>query len=170
MECLNLLFQRRSVRKYKHQDIPDDLLKSILNAARLAPSAHNRQPWHFIVVKDKALRKELSQWRWSKFLSEAPVVIVGCGNPVKSPKYWMIDVAIALQNLVIAATSLGLGTCWIGDFEEDTVKELLRIPKEWRIVALIAVGYPDESPESPRKKPLNIITSLDYFNNPFMGK
>ena len=170
MECLDLLFQRRSIRKYKHQDIPDDILKLILNAARLAPSAHNRQPWHFIVVKDRALRKELSQWRWSKFLIEAPVVIVGCGNPMKSSKYWMIDVAIALQNLVIAATLLGLGTCWIGDFKEEIVKELLRIPNEWRVVALIAVGYPDESPESPRKKPLSIITSLNYFGNPFMEK
>ncbi|MGQ4833974.1 MAG: nitroreductase family protein [Candidatus Asgardarchaeia archaeon] len=80
----------------------------------------------------------------------------------------MIDVAIALQNLVVAATMLGLGTCWIGDFEESVVKELLRIPDEWRVVSLIAVGYPDETPELPRKKPLDIVTSLNFFDEPFI--
>jgi len=165
-ELLNVIYNRRSIRKYKPDPVPDEIIEKILNAARLAPSAHNIQPWHFIVVKDKKLREELSRWRWSRFLKDSPVVIVGCGDYKLSPKLWIVDVSIALQNLVIAATALGLGTCWVCDFEEDKVKELLDIPENYCVVALIAVGYPDEKPEMPKKKGLAEITSLNKFGKP----
>ncbi|MHA1469265.1 MAG: nitroreductase family protein [Candidatus Asgardarchaeia archaeon] len=165
-ELLDVIYNRRSIRKYKPDPIPDEIIEKILNAARLAPSAHNIQPWHFIVVTDKKLREVLSRWRWSRFLKDSPVVIVGCGDYKLSPKLWIVDVSIALQNLVIAATALGLGTCWVCDFEEDKVKELLDIPENYRVVALIAVGYPDEKPEIPKKKELAEITSLNKFGKP----
>ena len=105
-----------------------DRIKLILEAGRLAPSAGNIQPWHFIVVRDVEKRKRLSKARWAKFLAEAPVVIVGCGDQRASPRWFHVGVAIAMQNMVLATTGEGLGTCWVGSFNEE-VRELLKIPE-----------------------------------------
>jgi nitroreductase len=116
----------------------------ILEAGRLAPSAGNIQPWHFIVVRDFEKRKKLAEVRWAKFLAESPIVIVGCGDQKASPRWFMVDVAIAMQNMVLTAVSEGLGTCWVGSFNEDEVRRMLKIPDNYRIVALLAIGYPRE--------------------------
>ncbi|MGC9094607.1 MAG: nitroreductase family protein [Candidatus Bathyarchaeia archaeon] len=134
--------QRRSVRAYGAASVPKDKLMKILEAARLAPSAGNVQPWHFIVVTDGKKRQKIAKSGWfSRFLAESPVVIVGCGDEKASPKWYLVDVAIAMQNIVLTATEEGLGTCWVGDFNENLVKELLHIPKNYRVVALLALGY-----------------------------
>ncbi|MGQ4914567.1 MAG: nitroreductase family protein [Candidatus Asgardarchaeia archaeon] len=167
MGCLERILARRSIRKYKKMDIPDDVLMKILEAGRLAPSAKNVQPWHFIIVKDSELKKKLSTGRWNQFIKDAPICIVGCGDTRSAPRWHIIDVTIALQNMVLAAACMGIGSCWIGDFKEDEVKELLKIPEHFKVIALITFGYPDESPEPFGKRKLEEIASIDKYGNAF---
>jgi len=161
---------RRSVRAFDSRPIPDEILLKILESARWAPSAINYQPWHFIVVTDAEKREILSQARFAKVLRESPVVIVGCGDQKKSPKWHVIDVAIAMQNMILTATAEGLGSCWIGSFHEDEVKSLLNIPENYKIIALMALGYPRKTFDiigklagSRRRKDLETITSFEEF-------
>ncbi len=141
MEVFEAIQKRKSVRKYAATPVPRDILEKVLEAARLAPSAGNIQPWHFIVVTDAAKRKILSRGRYAKFLKESPVVVVLCGKVKSSPNWYAVDVALAGENLVLAATAEGLGTCWVGSFDERSVKDLLGVPGDLRVVALLAVGY-----------------------------
>jgi len=141
--------------------VPDDVLRSVLEAGRQAPSARNLQPYCFIVVRDPELKKKLIFSEWNKFIEEAPIVIVGCGD--SRAKWAVVDVAIALQNMVIAAEALGLGTCWIGHFIEDEVKRILRIPDYMRVVAMITLGYPAERPGPRPKKSLEELVRYDTY-------
>jgi len=101
------------------------------------------QPWYFVVVTDAEKSKKISKsGRYAGFLKESPVAIVSCGDSKASPKWHVVDIAIAMQNMVLAATGEGLGTCWIGSFDEELVKEILKIPEHFKIVALLAMGYP----------------------------
>lgn len=179
MDTFDAIQNRQSVRSYLPTPVPKRLLARILEAARLAPSASNRQPWHFIIVKDIGKREAIAKsGLYGNFMVESPLVIVGCGDRAVSPKWYAVDTSIALENIVIAATSEGLGTCWIGSFEEATVKELLKIPERYRVVALLTLGYPKESldlnlknfhPPKKRKK-LENITSLEEFGTPLQTK
>lgn len=142
MEVFEAIKGRRSVRGFKDEPVPEEALSKILEAARIAPSAANRQEYKFIVVKDEKVRKELSvACRNQTFVGEASVVIVGCAtNP--SRRYSFVDVAIALDHMTLVAHSLGLGTCWIGAFTEDEVKKLLNIPEQASVVCILPVGVP----------------------------
>jgi len=175
MDVFAAVQKRRSVRAYLPDPVPKDTLERILKAGRLAPSAMNLQPWHFIVVTDPEKRKELSAGRFAKFLTQSPVVIVGCGNMRASPKWCVVDTTIALENMVLVATGEGIGTCWIGSFNEKQVKALLKIPKKFTVVAMLAVGYPRETRDlmrkaitfvKPRKK-IEGIASTEEFGTPF---
>lgn len=163
MSLIDVILSRRSIRKYERKDIPQDILNKILEAGRQAPSARNIQPWHFIVITDEKIKEKLSQGRYNWFIREAPVTIVGCADLNSSRKWAVIDTTIALQNMVIAAWALGIGSCWIGDFVEDEVKELLNIPSDWKVVALISFGYPAEHPPRREKKILEEIVSFNRF-------
>jgi len=171
MDVFEAVQKRRSIRAYESTPVPKALLEKILEAARLSPSAGNVQPWHFIVVTDAGKRERLAESILVRFLKEAPVVIVGCGDQKASPKWFMVDVAIAMQNMVLTATSEGLGTCWIGIFNESKVKELLKIPEKFRVVALLALGYPREKFDIQgkilhlirRRKPLEKMVSYEEF-------
>jgi nitroreductase len=168
--------KRCSIRAYSSASVPREKLIKILEAARLAPSAGNLQPWHFVVVTNNEKRQKIAENRmFAGFLAEAPIIIVGCGDMKASPKWYMVDVAIAMQNMVLTATSEGLGTCWIGDFDEKLVKELLKIPKNYRIVALLAIGYPREKFDfqgkmlhliRKRKKLGNIVSFEEFGKSP----
>jgi len=160
-ELLRIIYNRRSVRRYEKRPVPDDVLRSVLEAGRQAPSARNLQPYCFIVVRDPELKKKLIFSEWNKFIEEAPIVIVGCGD--SRAKWAVVDVAIALQNMVIAAEALGLGTCWIGHFIEDEVKRILRIPDYMRVVAMITLGYPAERPGPRPKKSLEELVRYDTY-------
>ncbi len=147
-------------------------MKKILEAARLAPSAKNVQPWYFVVVTDAEKRQKIAKsGRFAGFLNEAPVVITGCGNAKASPKWHVVDVSIAMQNMVIAATAEGLGTCWVGSFDEALVKDILKIPGHYKVVALLALGYPRKKFDpvakllqlARRKKRLNQISGFEEF-------
>ena len=176
VEVFEAIRKRHSVRAYLPNRVPKDKLEKILEAARLAPSAGNIQPWHFIVVMNTRKRKKLSEGgRFAKFLSESPVVIVGCGDKKASPKWYAVDTAIAMQNMVLAATGEGLGTCWVGSFNEEQVKKLLNIPEKFRVIALLALGYPRKKWDLAakalhffrKKKKLEKIVSIEEFGNPF---
>lgn len=165
MSLVDIILSRRSIRCYKKKSLPDDILKTILEAGRVAPSANNRQPWKFIVVTDKKLKRSLAKGRWNWFIEDSAVTIVGCGyyGDEEARKWSTIDTTIALQSMVLAAWSMGIGSCWIGDFREDEVKSLLGIPEDWKVVCLISFGYPDERPPARRKKNLDEIVSYDRF-------
>ena len=160
-ELLKIIYDRRSVRRYERRPIPKDVLKAILEAGRLAPTARNKQPWHFVVVTKPELKRRLIFSSWNSFMEDAGAIIVGCGD--SREKWAVVDVAIALENMVIAAEALGLGSCWIGHFEESEVKRALRIPDYLKVVAMIAVGYPAEKPEPPPKKSLDEIVHYETF-------
>lgn len=177
MEVFEAIQKRRSVRTYSPDPVPQDKLMRILEAGRLAPSAGSIQPWHFIVVIDKQRREELAKGgRFAKFLAEAPVAIVGCGDKKASPNWNVVDTAIAMQNMMLAAVGEGLGTCWVGSFKEEKVKELLKIPEQFSVIALMAVGYAREKLDLTakivhlirRRKKIEKITSLDVFGNSFV--
>lgn len=170
LEVYEAIDKRISVRAYDHRPVPDDVLARVLETGRIAPSASNVQPWHFIVVRDPTRRKMLSEGKWAKFLTESPVVIAGCGNKEASPEWHVVDVTIAMQQMVIAATAEGLGTCWIGSFYEDRVKNALKIPEKYEIVAMLALGYPKERrdpmvsvPKFRSRKKMEDILSYEEF-------
>jgi len=162
---IDVILSRRSIRRYEQRPIPEETLKLILEAGRRAPSAINRQPWHFIVVTEPNLKEKLSQGRYNKFLKDAAVVIVGCGQYGNTPadRWVPIDVTIAMENMVIAAWSIGVGSCWVGAFDEKEVKELLGIPENMKILALLSMGYPAEQPPQREKKPLESIVHYNKF-------
>ncbi|MEJ5292502.1 MAG: nitroreductase family protein [Candidatus Methanosuratincola sp.] len=175
MEVFEAILKRRSVRSYLPDPIPQEKVNRILEAGRLSPSAMNRQPWHFVVVTDPEKRKELAHGKFGGMLKEAPLVIVGCGDREASPKWYKVDTAIALQTMVIAATGEGLGTCWVGSFDEARVKGVLKIPERYEVVSLLAVGYPREgfsvtgaitSVLRNKKKIGEIVSYEEYGNSP----
>jgi len=170
MDVFEAIERRRSVRAYLNKPVPEDVLMKILEAGRLAPSAKNLQPWHFVVVTDSKKREVLSRGRWAKFLKDCPVAIVGCGDEELSPRWHAVDVSIAMQQMVLAATAEGLGTCWIGSFDEAEVKGCLGIPEHQRVVAMLALGYPKDGPGiaarilgARRRRPLDDVVSWESF-------
>ena len=162
MEFDDVIKTRRSIRKYKGIPVPRESLMKILEAARIAPSAGHRQPWHFVVVEDKETIKKLAGR--SKWAAEAPVMIVGLADPVTSPSWSLNDMGIAFEHIVLTATSLGLGTCWMGQTKRDSeVKELLGIPDELKVIALTPLGEPDEVKEPKARKSLEEIVSWGKY-------
>lgn len=169
MDFYDVIKKRHSIRKYKPDAVEEDKLNRLLEAARLAPSGKNGQPWRFIVVRNAELKKALVKpCRDQAFIAEAPVVIVGCANEDESyqkqgnyMKSWPIDLAIAFDHLMLAATVEGLGTCWIGAFDEKEIKKALNIPEHLRVVGLTPVGYADGEPKPKPRKPLQEIVFYD---------
>ena len=179
MDVFEAIERRHSVRAYLPDPVPEDKLARVLEAGRLAPSAANVQPWHFVVMKDAEKRNRLAEGgKWAGFLAEAPIAIVGCGDKEASPKWCVVDTTIALENMVLAATGEGLGTCWIGSFAEADVKKLLNLPDKYCVVAILSLGFPCEKVDltgklvrlvKPRKK-MGEIVSLDTFGTGFSEK
>ena len=150
MEFENVIKARESIRSYSNKNVEDEKKNFVFESTRLAPSWINRQCWQFVVVKDKQIIKDLSKTSIINYwLKKVPVIIVACADPKQSGfrngiNYFIVDVSIALENIVLAATDKGLGTCWIGGFNEKKVKEILGIPEHTRVVALTPIGYPAE--------------------------
>ncbi|GLI37330.1 nitroreductase family protein [Geobacter hydrogenophilus] len=184
METLEAIRTRRSVRKFSDRPVEPDKLRAVLDAARLAPSWANMQCWRFVVVEDQATKAQISELSYveayfgpkgyksnpaQKALTEAPVVIIACGEPPQSgelrgQQYYLTDVGIAAQNLMLAAHDLGLGSVFVGVFDEQQLGELLGIPAELRIVGLFPLGYPLEAPKAgPSRKPLDEIVHYGKY-------
>jgi len=164
LDTIAAIMQRRSVRKYEPKEIPEEDLKTIIEAGRQAPSAANRQPWHFIVVKDADQRRKVAEACSDQtWMAEAAVTIAGVGKPAVNEKWHAVDVAIAMQNMILAATALGYGTCWIGAFDPERVKKVLEVPEDLRVVALTPVGIPADEPGSRPRQPLSEFVSVDRY-------
>jgi nitroreductase len=171
MEVLEALKARRSIRKYKSVPIPEDKLQRVLNAARLAPSAANMQPWKYVVVMDEDVKRQLAQACSNMpWITRAPVVIVALANMDVAMAMiggYMnsapVDVAISLDHITLAAVSEGLGTCWIGAFREEKVVAALKIPSGFRVVSLMTLGYPEETPGPTGRKHISEIVTYDKF-------
>lgn len=171
MDFYEVINKRKSVRKYKSDPVPDEVLNRILEAGRIAPSAKNIQPWHFIVVRKADIKEKLiDTCRGQRFLAEADVVLCGCSSEKiawgKMGGYmsaFAIDLTIAFEHMILAAAYEGLGTCWIGAFEEKKVKEVLQVPDDMRVVALTPIGYPAEEPKHRGRKPLQEIVSYEKY-------
>lgn len=173
MNVEEAIFSRRSVRSYKQKQIPKEKIKKIIKAARMAPSAKNRQDWKFVIVDDEETKKELSQKATTQpFVKDASAIIAGvdtdpdyvmsCGTPAG-----IVDLSIALDHISLKAAEEGLGTCWIGSFDQGVAKNILKIPEKYRIVTLMTIGYPerplDERIEKSRKD-LEEILSFNTFD------
>jgi nitroreductase len=170
MRVLEAIKERRSVRSYKNLPVPDDKLTRVLRGARLAPSAGNRQPWKFIVVKDGEKKRALAKASAGQgFVGEAPVVIAAvaigperlmtCGVPS-----YAVDLAIAVDHMTLVAAEEGLGTCWIGAFSQDEVRHLLEVPESHTVVAVLPLGYPADSPRPKTRKALEEIVCYETFS------
>ena len=169
MDVFTAIRQRSSVRAYKETEVEEEKLRMILEAGRLSPSASNRQEWKFIVVKKKETRKRLAEAAFGQsFIAEAPIVIVACGTEPTSimscgQLTHTVDVSIACSFMILQAFELGLGTCWIGAFEEGGVKKILKVPDGVRVVAMIPLGYPAEPPSKKLRKRLDQILCFEKY-------
>jgi nitroreductase len=176
MNVLEAITNRRSVRAYSSKPIPPEVMARMRQALRQAPSACNLQPWHFILVEDESLRQQVATAaKGQMWLAPAPVIVVACGLPDKAYKHMGgygssvdVDLAIAVDHLTLAAVAEGLGTCWIGAFDEGKVKAVLGIPAEVKVVVMTPLGYPAMSDlirpiDENRRKSESEVFSINTF-------
>jgi nitroreductase len=179
---LRLVKARRSVRKFADRLVERDKIITCIEAARLAPSAENVQPWRFIVMDKEEIIDNFSKeafsgiYRYTRWASRAPVLIAiaaqldwlahRLGKEIQGTKYYLIDIGIAGEHLVLQALELGLGTCWIGWFQARKARKVLQIPRSWKVVALLAMGYPREKKRESKKKikELKGLEEILFFN------
>jgi len=166
----DIIQSRRSIRHYLPRPVEKEKILACLEAARLAPSAHNAQPWRFLVIDDAELKARVSEKAFSgmysacRFASQAPVLVLllaksdfmanRLGRLVQGVQFYLLDLGIAGEHFVLKAEELGLGTCWIGWFNSRAVAKLLKIPKKYRLVAVLAVGYSERRPPARSRKSL----------------
>jgi len=173
MDVLEAIRGRRSIRAFKRQDVLPEIVEKLVEAARWAPSAGNIQPWEFIVVRKSEIKRRLAEAALDQsFIEEVPVVIVVCANENRSFQrysvrgktlYCIQDSAAAIQNILLTAHSLGLGTCWVGAFREEEVREILKVPQGIRPVAIVPLGHPDEAPTPRSWRPMKQIVHYEAF-------
>ena len=169
MQFLKLAKKRYSVRAYKPEPVEDGKLQQVLEAARLAPTAANRQPLQLIVIHTAGREKELSRIYQRPWFVQAPIVICACGIPSQSwvrqdgKNYCDIDVAIAMDHLILTAADLGLGTCWVGAFNPDAAREILKLPDEVEPIAFTTLGYPDDQPKDKKRKPIGELVRYEHW-------
>ena len=161
MEFSELIAKRYSVRAYKPDPVEEEKLLRVLDAARLAPTACNRQPFQFIVIPTEGRTDELRRVYHRSWFSQAPLVICACSlldvawSRRDGRNYGYVDTAIAMDHLILAATNLGLGTCWVAAFDVEAAREILHLPKNVEPVAFTPLGYPANMPEAKERKPLS---------------
>ena len=168
MDFFDAVRARRSIRRFVRgaQVRPEDV-KAMLEAARLAPSAKNLQPWYLVVVRDEERKRALAEAaNRQMFVADAGVVFVCVSDPGRSPRWHDKDAMIALEHIALAATALGYGSCWIGAFDEGAVKRVVKVPEPLRVVALMAVGVPDESPPPRPRRRLEELAFSEEFGRP----
>jgi len=165
LEFSKVLRKRRSIRSYKDTPVNKELIIKVLEAARIAPSAAHRQPWHYIVVEDEETRIKLAgRQSWA---AEAPVLIVALADTVASPNMCYNDVGISFEHLILAATDLDLGTCWLGLTRRDEeIRELLEVPDNFKVIAMTPLGYHEVSPDHKDRKSLEEISSWGKYSPP----
>ena len=178
-ETMKTILGRRSIRRYQEKDVSDEILNNILEAARWAPSWNNAQPWKFVVVKDRSIKKKIqatvsSRNPSSLAIVNAPVLLVVCGQlkksgyyddqyPTKFGDWFMYDLGLATENLCLAAHDFGLGTVIVGLFDHDKVGEVIKLPVDHEVLVLIPLGYPDQKPKPPRRRERDEFVHYDTF-------
>jgi len=170
LDILDIIRGRRSIRKYKTDSVPKDLIEKILEAGRWAPSAGNVQPWEFIVINDRKILDLVRKFS-PGFFGDAPLAILICSNKERARKFRgslgrdlaIIDCAMAAQNILLTAYALGLGSCPIKSFSQIAIREILEIPDHLEPELLIAIGYPDQKPPPPPKRPLSEMVHLNKY-------
>ena len=166
---LDCIKKRYSVRKFLNKPVEQEKIDILLEAARLAPSASNKQTWHFVVIRDKEKRKQLANiCRGQKFVSEAPITIAVCNTNLDytmtcGQKAPVIDGAIAAEHIVLQAVELGLGSCWIGAFYHDKMAKLMNLPQNYEIIGLLPIGYPAVEKGNRDLKTIEEVVSYDNF-------
>jgi nitroreductase len=173
VDILEVINRRRSVRAFKKEDVPPEIVEKLIGAARMAPSAGNIQPWEFIVVRRREMKRRLVGAALGQtFIEDAPVVIVVCADESRCSQgygmrgktlYCIQDTAAAVQNILLAAYSFELGACWVGAFREEEVRKALKTPFGIRPVAIVPVGYPAESPPARSRRPISQIVHYELF-------
>ncbi len=169
MNFKELIKERYSVRGYKSDPIEDEKLQEILEAARLAPTAANRQPFQLIVVHTEGRKEELSRIYKRDWFVQAPIIIVACGLPSKAwvrrdeANYGVVDVAIVMDHIILAAADIGLGTCWIGAFDPEATCEILNLPEGVDPIVMTPLGYPDAPPRPKERKPLEELVRYENW-------
>jgi nitroreductase len=173
MDVFEAIKNRRSIRTYKKQGLTQETLNQLCDAARLAPSAGNAQSWAFVVAAQVKTKLALSKAAYGqKSLEEASAVFVVCADEKIAEEaygsrgktlYCLQDTAAAVENILLAACAMGLGTCWIGAFREEEIRKVINCPPHMRPVALVPVGYPNESPSARPRRPLNEVMYTESF-------
>ena len=184
MDVIEAIATRRSIRRFSEKPIEESMLESLLESVRMSPSWSNLQCWRFIVVREPALKAKISELTYVEAfmgpkgykanpskagVAEAPALIIACADPEQSGELWgqqyyMADIGIAAQTLMLAAHSMGLGTVFVGVFEEEKLRTLLKIPANIRIVGLFPIGYPrDVKKQGPPRKPLKEIVCKEKW-------
>jgi len=169
MELMEAIEKRYSVRSYQDREVDEYTLRRVMEAARLAPSAKNRQEWKFIIVRDETKKvRMVDVAKGQEFVKNAAAIIAGvstetsytmtCGVPARH-----IDIAIAMEHIALAATSYGLGTCWIGAFYQDRARKLLDVPENCEVVSLMTLGYPEGEPAEKTRKNIDDIVCYEEF-------
>ncbi len=169
LSVFETISNRGTIRRYLDESISQENLIKIIESARFSQSAANRQPWQFIIVTDVSMKKNLSKAsRNQESVSTAAAVIVCLANPTEAAKVgpfegFLIDGSIAIENMVLTSWELGIGSCWIGAYDEKTVKELLGIPENLRVISLLTLGYPNEKPKAKNRKILTDILHYERY-------
>ena len=168
MSILDIIRKRYSCRAYQDRSIEKEKLDKIFEAARLAPSAKNMQDWRFVVVTEKEKRRKIAQaTNKAEIFEKAAAIIVACSNSAHIMKCGQpigpIDVAIALEHIALQAAELGLGTCWIGSFSPEIVRQAAAIPDDVTIIELMAIGYPADRPKEPQREPVGKIVCYEKW-------
>jgi nitroreductase len=159
-ELLKFIKDRRTIRCFKDEMIPEEKIKMILEAGQWAPSASNRQAWKFVVIKNKEMIDELSKTAiYGKFIREAPVVVAIIGEVHENPNWYIQDTTLASMNMMLEAWSLGIGTCWLGSMDREKAKEIIGIKKDEYLLTILPFGYLSKDvPKPPQRKDLDEIT------------
>ena len=158
MEIIETILERRSIRKYTSEPVTDDQVKCLLEAAMAAPSAHNRQPWHYIVIRDKTILHMIPKFHnYSKMLEQAALAIVVCGDLEleAGTGFWVQDCSASTQNILLASKAIGLGAVWLGVYPNESLvknlRALLKVPEKVVPFCIISIGHPlEEKPPSNR--------------------
>ena len=173
MEFFEVVKNRRSIRLFKKQALPQDVINQLIDAARSAPSAGNAQSWAFVLATEQKTKQALATAAFNqKWLAEAAAVFVVCADLKRAEDnynergrslYCIQDTSAAVENILLAATALGLGACWMGAFHEANVAKVVNAPEGMRPVALIPVGYPNESPRARGRRSADEVVHLESF-------
>lgn len=169
MKFMDLIKGRYSVRRYESKPVEGEKLEKILEAVRVAPTAANKQPFKFIVVNTEGREEELKTIYGAEWFTQAPLVICGCAVPEEGwvrrdgKNYSEVDVKIAMDHLILEATNLGLGTCWIAAFNADAARKVLNLPEGVEPVLFTTLGYPADEPQPKTRKELSQIVHYEHW-------